>query len=132
MRGIRHIFSDVFATTSSVKKILVHGYAYAVPGRGVGDDLWLQDPMDRHFIPRGLQRDIVRVLIDYFNGGLRTLAAADRRIVHIDLRDLFGDPADWYDPIHLTSENYRKVADRFLAEIRPAKVSAAKKKKQIA
>jgi hypothetical protein len=126
IHGIRHIFSDVFATASSVKKILVHGYAYAVPGRGEGDDLWLQDPMDRHFIPREMQRDIVRVLIDYFNEALKAIATADRRVVHIDLRDLFGDPADWYDPIHLTSQNYRKVADRFLAEIRPTKTGAAK------
>ena len=94
--------------------ILLHGYDYAIPAGG----RWLGEPMaTKGIVDPGTQRDIIRVILDRLNAEFVKLAARfDGSVVHVDCRNLVGEK-EWHDELHPTDAGFRKVAERFAAEI---------------
>lgn len=92
-------------------RMFVHGYDYAVPGAGSRSP-WLKTPMTKKLgIPEEAQPDIVRVMIDDLNHGLRLLADEVDNLVYVDCRSAAEQP--WDDEIHPTEIGYAHVAERF-------------------
>ncbi|MCE7029390.1 GDSL-type esterase/lipase family protein [Jiella avicenniae] len=92
--------------------VFIHSYAHAVPNSG----RWLGDPLaSRGIIDRGLQRDIVRLIVDRFHAGLEALLADPvfgRRVTLVDCRDAVAGDL-WYDELHPKDEGFAAVAARF-------------------
>lgn len=112
----RAIFERVSSQFPSVKT-LCHGYDYAVPGIKGG---WLAKPMHNELGIKDnkLQREIVKVLVDRFNGRLSTLASEfGQRVVYVNCRNSVPDDRDWYNEIHPSSDGFSNVAGRFFNAI---------------
>jgi hypothetical protein len=111
--------------------IFIHGYDYAIPGGFPGDtrrpiyakqDEWLGGPMKKKNITdSGLQRDVIRILIDALYDMLNTVAGQSMR-THVHVIDARGALSlnDWADEIHGTSSGFKKVAKRFRSTINSA------------
>lgn len=110
--------------------VICHGYDYAIPGGGPGDkrhpiyaaqDKWLGRPMreDLGIADPGLQRAIVKLLIDKLNGALASLCGGNRaggsfkNAWHVDARCTVGTLAFWADELHPTDQGFAQVADKF-------------------
>lgn len=116
--------------------IIVHGYDYAVPSGGPGDDRdpgwaerdeWLGGPMKAKGIDDPeLRRAIVRFLIDALYDMLFKLAgnSAETRIYVVEVRGALARLGDWADEIHATSASFGNVADRFRATLREAGITS--------
>jgi len=96
-------------------KIFVHGYDYAIPDKG----RWLGTPLQNAGIAgRGLQRKIIRVMIDRLNRSLKRLGQEfEGYVIHVDCRRAV-ENGDWYDELHPRNVGYESVAERFLKAIR--------------
>lgn len=111
--------------------IFIHGYDYAIPGGFPGDtrrpvyarqDEWLGGPMRKKgIVDPGLQRDIIRILIDALYDMLNRVAGKSSS-THVHVIDVRGTLAlgEWADEIHGTSSGFRKVATRFRSVISSA------------
>ena len=96
--------------------VLCHGYDWVIPQKAK----WLGAPLRSIGITsRGLQAEIVRVLIDQLNALLASLSTEFRTVRYIDCRGVCGQN-DWYDELHPTGEGFRRVAQKFADEIRRA------------
>jgi hypothetical protein len=116
--------------------VFVHAYDYAIPGGQPGDprrprwaaqDKWLGKPLrERGIEDAGLQREIIRILIDATYDMLARVAGDPARTgVHVvDVRGTLPQVTDWADEIHATDAGYRRVADRFRAVMGEAGVGA--------
>lgn len=116
LRAVLGDYERLFDRVSRVApgtRVLTHVYDYAIPAGG----RWLGRPMRELGIEdTALQRDIVRVIVDRFEAGLRRLAGTFTQVRVIDTRDLVG-AGRWHDELHPTDEGYRAVAERFAAAI---------------
>jgi len=110
--------------------ILAHGYDYAVPGdrpvrilwglKKLGP--WMHKAMNGEvdptvFVPAQHRRAIAAWLVDEFNQVLATIAASERRFVHVDSRGSVGS-GEWNDEIHPRSTGFEKVARKFEGELK--------------
>jgi hypothetical protein len=133
--GLEHVFgrleasyTALIATIGPVAPILVHGYDHFTPSdapvKFVGIDLpigpWIFPAMvDVGITDRTLGRALGRVLIDHFNSVLVRLAAAHPLdLVHVDLRGTLDIERDWENEIHPTRDGFKKVAAKFVAQIK--------------
>lgn len=111
------VYADLIekALTAGARRVVCHGYDYAIPNNGQ----WLGRPMLKLGITdRRLQRDIIRILIDRLDAGLKQMASGFAgRVVAVDCRGSVPDAA-WYDELHPTSQGFTGPANliRFLAE----------------
>lgn len=117
MQRVRADFAAIFeAVTGAVAdvKIFCHGYDYAIPRFG-GPYLW--DVMQGKEIPEALRPDVVKILVDAFNGMLHALAAEPRfaaNVTYVDCRGAVGHQTGfWYDEIHPFDRGFGSVANRF-------------------
>ncbi len=104
--------------------IIIHGYDYAIPG-GKNDsrnplyakpDQWLGGPMRKNkIVDPGLQRDIIRLLIDALYDTLYAVAGDEKQThVHVvNVRNTLKKKSDWNDEIHGTSAGFGRVAAKF-------------------
>ena len=97
--------------------ILAHGYDYVLP-RDKGT--WLGGPLTQRQVPSELWNDVLELLIDEFNGALKTLEALfPTRFYHIDCRGRVGSQKNrWHDELHPKNAGYGRVASRFAERIR--------------
>jgi hypothetical protein len=110
------------------KKIIMHGYDYAIP-RPNGP--WLGGPMEYQGLHptfnAALCRAIVRLMIDAFNSKLRGLASRYPDVfTYLDLRRTVG-ANEWYDELHGKDAAAKKIARKFAAKIDATKVTANEK-----
>ena len=93
--------------SAGARRVVCHGYDYAIPNGGG----WLGRPMLKLGITdRGLQRDIIRILIDALHEGLVGVAGRfGGRVVVADCRGTVPDSA-WYDELHPTSQGFGRAA----------------------
>jgi hypothetical protein len=110
-------------------KFVVHGYSHARPtGLGVGRLFglnfvgpWLKPAFDATGYSFDEGSALVRRVIDEFNAMLAGLAAADPRVVHVDLRPHVGQKLeDWSDELHLVNAAVRRAAKVYRDAIRAA------------
>ncbi|MEM6389975.1 MAG: SGNH/GDSL hydrolase family protein, partial [Pseudomonadota bacterium] len=96
--------------------ILVHGYGPAFPRGGS----WIEKPLTKRGVPKETQHEVVIEILKRFNAALTRISNRPEfhgKLAHVDVTDIGTDPGDWYDEIHLDGPNYKKVADRFQAEL---------------
>jgi hypothetical protein len=107
------------------KPVVTHVYDYAIPrNRPVRLLLpvagpWLWPQLQRHGVTEaGLQRGIVRVMIDRFAERLRELAGRPGAHLHVvETRGLV-KPSEWPDEIHPSEEGFHRVAGAFVPVLR--------------
>lgn len=121
--------------------IIIHGYDYAHPFEGSGDNrkpvwalrggVWLAPAFVHHKI-RGqeLRREIIKVLIDALYDLLEDLAGDSKQshVWVVDCRKILKEREEWADEIHPTSKSFFKVAKAFNTTIFKARDAAAKAK----
>jgi metacaspase-1 len=121
-------YREMVAQIAPIAPIITHGYDYFAPaptpvrfnGVAFGIGPWIYPQM----VARGIteperQRAVSRWLIDEFNDVLQRIQRdqpAD--FVHVDLRGVLDIERDWENEIHPTRAGFRKVANRFVQEIR--------------
>ena len=136
LRGVyRKVITDIRADTDFKKlPIFIHGYDYPFPYPWVNDhrnpayaanDKWLGKPFKARGIhDKTLRRDIIKFMLDAlydmlgeFSGNSKTT-----KVWLVDCRGAMPNLTDWNDEIHGTSNGFRKVAKRFKAALKEAKV----------
>lgn len=108
---------------------VVHGYDYALPASPddprrpvwADKDQWLGAPLrQRGIIDPGLQRAIVRLMIDQLNAlqkrlcGGNNAGGAFSTAFHVDLRGTLPNIANWADELHPTDGGFATTAQRFM------------------
>jgi endonuclease/exonuclease/phosphatase family metal-dependent hydrolase/S1-C subfamily serine protease len=110
-RSYRQLFANLTRDFNNLR-ILCHGYDYAIPA----DGRWLGEPMGSIGITdKGLQKDIMRVIVDRFSGSLADAADDFPNVHFVDCRNVVGDR--WNDELHPTDEGFADVAERFRTAI---------------
>ncbi len=90
-------------------RIFIHGYDYLVPM----DDIWIGIPMrDRGILDKSMQRQVVRVFVDYYNIRLSEKLKLHPNAVYVDVRDTVRDEDDWHDEIHPKSRGFAEIAKK--------------------
>jgi hypothetical protein len=114
--------------------IVLHGYDYAIPhgepataepGWAAKDE-WLAGPMAaKGIVDPALRRGIVRFLIDALYDTLNKVAGngAATGVHVVDVRGTLTEVTDWADEIHGTSAGFARVAERFRATLREARIA---------
>ena len=137
----RKVLSNVQARYPSLP-VICHGYDYAIPGGGPGDnrhpiyaaqDNWLGRPMREELgiVDPTLQRSIVKLLIDKLNICLASLCGGNgtggafKNAWHVDARNTVRELALWADELHPTDEGFSRVAAQFRSVLRAAIPSVA-------
>jgi len=92
--------------------VVFHGYDYAIPtGKGfLGLGQWLREPMDSVGVPRKLQRDVVKRVIDALADA--QLEAMLPTFLPIDTRGTLEDN-EWANELHPTHGGFNKLAKRW-------------------
>jgi hypothetical protein len=119
----KRTYKDLIKVVTEAKSdihIISHGYGYATPdGRSVRivgvrfAGPWLRPTLVRKNIIEAREgRDLMRSLIDRFNGMLQELENEYDNFHYIDLRPHISD-GDWTNELHLYNQSYRRVAGRF-------------------
>lgn len=136
LRGVyRKVITDIRADPDFRKlPIFIHGYDYPFPYPWVNDhrnpvyaakDKWLGAPFKARGIhDKTLRYEIIKHMLDElydmlgeFSGNSKTT-----KVWLVDCRNAMPNLTDWNDEIHGTSNGFRKVADRFKAALKEAKV----------
>lgn len=101
--------------------VFVHSYDYANPnGLGfLGLGQWLQFPMDQCKVPRSLQQELVNLLIDRYWDALVKLQKNNPQLHLVDQRGTL-DREEWANELHPTPNGFRKVAKRWIPELKAA------------
>lgn len=98
-------------------KILAHGYDRVLPRK---NGKWLGKPLASKRIPEALWNDILAILIDELNVGLKSLEAKfPGNFYHVDCRgSVGGSKSQWNDELHPKDPGYARAANRFIELIR--------------
>ncbi len=112
-------FFDELTKRNAVEKILVHGYDYVRSDHAtmVNKGGWV----NKYMIKAGIhdvdeRKKLIDYLIDGFNEELKTLSDQYPKVIFLDIRGTVARD-EWYDEIHPNDRGYKKVADRFLAQL---------------
>ena len=93
-------------------KIICHGYDYAIPNNGNS----LGQPMaTRGITDQGLQKEILRVIIDRLNESqIRLVENVEfgGRVFHVDCRNAVGEK-NWFDELHPNNTGFEAVGKLF-------------------
>ena len=128
MNSYRDLFASVEAEFPDLP-VICHGYDYVIPALEVGEtrhpawvkvDNWLGGPFRGvlHIAAPELQREILRLMIDELNTGLKGLCGGNnaggtfRNAWHVDVRGTLSAGL-WADEVHPTDAGYKLVAGKF-------------------
>ena len=105
-------------------RFYVHAYDLAIPsGRyvrawGFKIGPWMRNNLEAKGIDDPADgKAIVHELLRRFDGLLRQLAADHAGVVHVETHGTLGED-EWNDELHPTADGFRKIAERFRAELR--------------
>jgi hypothetical protein len=106
-------------TTMPALQIIVHGYDYPVKLNETNKG-WL----GRYMIEKGIadpghRKEVIRLIMDTFNGKLSALAESFSNVTYIDLRNLIRydekEKVDqWYDEIHPNNDGFQQLAMKYI------------------
>lgn len=124
---------DLLTDAGQTCKVFVNSYDYVVPSDRGAELLglikvsgpWVKPALEARGIPRALQGDVVRLLIDAFASAIDQVAAEPRgagRLVRVETRDLV--KGEWQDEIHPNRKGARRVAGAFESALKGARVLA--------
>lgn len=106
---------NAIATRFPRTAILCHGYDYVIP-RKKGPSLG--GPLAERKVPESLWSDVVKILIDTLNVGLKSLETNFAgHVYHVDCRTVVGGAASWHDELHPKNPGYARVAAKFAERI---------------
>jgi hypothetical protein len=105
-------------------RIYLHGYDWAFPS-GKGSKLWgiKAGPWMRpHLESKGItdpadQRQIIHALLERFAAMQRQVVQNHSNVVLVPTQGTLGK-ADWHDEIHPTRDGFKRIAEKFRAELR--------------
>lgn len=108
----RRLFRSICERFPTIR-IICHGYDYAIPktGRSLGMPLaqnGIQEP--------GLQRQIMRHVIDYMNDIVIQTAGEFSNVTYLNLRDTVS-PDGWFDELHPLNNGFGDIANKFIKAI---------------
>ena len=126
------MFSRLYCGKDSTKKDIIsitQGYDYAIPDFGnspfnhpchgqwiynIFHREWLFTPlMMKGITNKDDQKSIILAMIYEFNEIMGSFALSYKNVFHVDNRGLTGSRKDWHNEIHLTGDNYKKVANTY-------------------
>ncbi len=113
---MRNITNNLAAAAPGTP-IVTHTYDHAIPNNG----RWLGRPLNsRGITDKGLQREIVRILIDRWADALFSLAKEPSLSGKLHVVDCRGTVPDsgWEDELHPNSNSFGKVAQKFQTVIK--------------
>ena len=138
LNKIKRFYQRVYEATNAISPglpILMHGYDYCIPNGKRTKIEWpipipVAGPWLKNKMGEGTEEEpgkgitdlderqaVVYALIDAFNEILKDLAAKENNsFVHVDCRGTLG-PNDWKDEIHPNTQGFKKIAEKFKAEI---------------
>lgn len=107
-------------------RIITQGYDYSIPSTALGHQFiryitnyfyngrWLKLPLTENgYTDKNEQRAIIRRMIDLFNDILIKVGSGYKNVYHVDCRNAV-DPANgWYNELHPTSGEFKKIANVF-------------------
>ena len=101
--------------------IITHCYDYAHPdGRGLlGFSPWIRPALDQIGMPRPMQAQAVRYIIDHLAKVQQELAHTTPLFTFVDTRNALGG-TDWDNELHPTFAGFNKIAARFYPAIAQA------------
>ena len=101
--------------------IITHCYDYAHPdGRGLlGFSPWIRPALDQIGMPRPMQAQAVRYIIDHLAKVQQELAQTTPLFTFVDTRNALGG-TDWDNELHSTFAGFNKIAARFYPAIAQA------------
>jgi hypothetical protein len=108
--------------------IFIHGYDYVYPGEYdasdrrspsyAGKKQWLGQPMEQLGIrDKGLQREIVKRLLDRFHTMQQSLVASHANVHLIETLGTLENVQQWNDEIHPNDVGFAKVGQKFITKI---------------
>ncbi|MEM6466746.1 MAG: serine protease, partial [Pseudomonadota bacterium] len=114
-RAYLKICTRALAIDSNLR-ILLHGYDHALPR---ANGVWLREPMDKLGIPKGKQREIVRLLIDRFYDLLDQISEElGPNVEVLNVRGKVGKTTQsWTDELHPKDEGFKRVSEIFLKRL---------------
>lgn len=127
------LFDNLYSENNKHKnvKTITHGYANVIPSnkwnfqwgsfifkplvnKMLGNGKWLLEPMLINGITDSkLQKAIMKTMIYEFNEMFIELANTYDNVYHIDCREIAKSDKNWFDELHLTSNSYKKVAEKY-------------------
>lgn len=121
----RGFFTNLFDEFSDLK-IFYHGYDHSLPVVG---GKWLGPSLQEKEIPPQHWADIVRIMIDRYNGKLSGLAAEfTDKLVHVSCVGAIGTQDQWRDELHSKPPGCERAAGKFskaITEIWPDSIVEA-------
>jgi len=109
------IFRSALAIKPSLH-IVTQGYDYVHPRE---DGKWVGGPLKEKGIPLSIGREIVKIILNRFNGALEELAGRyPGRATHINLLGKADrGPQSWHDEIHPKNAGFRRAAAEIIDHI---------------
>ena len=111
-------YESLFKTIRNQKpavNIIAHGYDYIQVVNAVSADRnWLAPQLSKKgIVSADVQKALLKLVIDEFNGRLKKAASKFPGIQYLDLRGAVSSPAYWHDEIHPNDKGFLDLADRF-------------------
>jgi hypothetical protein len=111
-------YESLFKTIRSQKptvNIIAHGYDYIQTINAVSADRnWLAPQLSQKgIVSAALQKALLNLVIDEFNGRLKKAVSNFPGIRYLDLRGAVTSPAYWHDEIHPNDKGFLDLADHF-------------------
>jgi len=114
--AIEHFIKKVLSIKSDIH-ILMDGYDYAKPnGKSVARirGPWILKSMGKKgIVDRAEQNNIIKIMVDIFNEMLNDLSNEYPNFHYINLRNMFPNENQWHNEIHLKSDGYKQVAQKY-------------------
>ncbi len=132
------LFIRIYHNTSKFENLLTltQGYDYPIPSdkntrfiefghralnKIIGNGDWLLNPLETKGICDQKKREAIMYTLVYeFNETLLTFERSGKfkNVFHIDNRGVAKSKDDWFDELHLESEVFKKVADKYYKKIK--------------
>jgi V8-like Glu-specific endopeptidase/GH24 family phage-related lysozyme (muramidase) len=111
---------EVFRSALAIKpslRIFTHGYDYVHPRE---DGKWVGGPLKEKGIPLPVGREIVKIILDRFNGAMEELAGRyPNKAIHVNLLGKADHgPQSWHDEIHPKDAGFGRASDEIIRHIR--------------
>lgn len=120
---VRAAYEDLIALRdrmSRTTKLFLNSYDFAVPGLGgvCGRGPWLKPSLDLRLVPTGMQRDVVRAMLEQFRNMILGFADAERGIFVVPTQGTLKSDSLWANEMHPTAQGFEMVAKVFRDTLR--------------
>jgi hypothetical protein len=122
--AIERIIENIWNVNTETQ-VIMHGYDYAKPtgerydifGIGITGP-WILPAFNKKGIDdRATQDSIIKEMVDIYNSVLITLEDTYPNFHHLDLRGQFPNDSEWDNEIHLKSNGFKQVSEKYHKKI---------------